>query len=59
MPRIIVRAEPGDRADDAPVTLEERVSPAHLETDHSCAALIERLGWAVLDAEAVERSRAA
>ncbi len=58
MPRIIVQADPSERVDDAAVTLEERVTTSHLETDHSCAALIERLGWAVLDAEDAERAHA-
>jgi hypothetical protein len=40
---------------DLYVLLEERVTASHLETDHSCAQLIERLGWAVLDAEGLER----
>ena len=58
MPRIIVQTEATEDQSGA-VLLEERVSATHLETDHSCAQLIERLGWAVLDAEDVERSRAA
>jgi hypothetical protein len=58
LPRIIVQTEKTETQDGA-VLLEERVSATHLETDHSCAQLIERLGWAVLDAEDVERHRAA
>jgi hypothetical protein len=58
VPRIIVQTDRTETEDGA-VLMEERVSATHLETDHSCAQLIERLGWAVLDAEDVERRRAA
>jgi len=54
MARIIVTADPGEHA-DAPVVLEELVYPVHLASDHSAAQLVERLTWAVGDAEAVER----
>ena len=54
MPRIIVQSD-ATNAQDGAVFLEERVSATHLETDHSCAQLIERVGWAVLDAEERER----
>ncbi|HLM86908.1 MAG TPA: hypothetical protein VK272_12040 [Solirubrobacteraceae bacterium] len=50
MARIIVTADPSERS-DAPVVLEERVYPVHLDSDHSAAQLIERLAWAVRDAE--------
>jgi hypothetical protein len=58
VPRIIVQTDKTE-AQDAAVLLEERVNATHLETDHSCAQLIERLGWAVLDAEDLERRPAA
>ena len=50
MPRIIVTTDPTEQR-DAPVLLEERVCSAHLASDHSAAQLIERLGWAINDAE--------
>jgi hypothetical protein len=50
MARIIVMADSSERQ-DAPVVLEERVYPVHLASDHSAAQLIERLTWAVGDAE--------
>jgi hypothetical protein len=56
MARIIVTAEPRERP-DTPVLLDERVRPEHLSNDHSAAQLIERLGWAISDAEDAERSR--
>ncbi len=54
MARIIVTADPTDRH-DAPVLLDERVCSLHLADDHSAAQLIERLGWAITDAENTER----
>jgi hypothetical protein len=54
MPKIIVISE--HRDGERRVALEERVVPAHLEDEHSAAQLVERLGWAILDAEQVERT---
>ena len=34
--------------------LNERVSAADFESEHFAALLVERLGWAVTDASAVE-----
>lgn len=53
MPRIIVQAEP--TRDHPPVMLmAERVATADLDSDHFASQLIERLGWALTDAEQVE-----
>ena len=54
MARIIVTADAGERS-EAPVVLDERVYPVHLASDHAAAQLIERLVWAVGDAEREER----
>jgi hypothetical protein len=55
MARIIVTTDlTPDR--DAPVLLEESVSSIHLDNDHNAAQLIERLGWAINDAENTQRS---
>lgn len=54
MARIIVTIEESERP-DAPVLLDERVCSDHLRDDHSAAQLMERLGWAVTDAEDTER----
>jgi hypothetical protein len=57
MPRIIVTAEPCERRnDDVPVLLEERVDSVHLTSDLGAAQLIERIAWAVSDAEHAERA---
>jgi hypothetical protein len=53
MARIIVTTDPTEQS-DAPVLLEESVYPVHLDDDHTAAQLIERLGWAVTDAENAE-----
>jgi hypothetical protein len=55
MARIIVTTDPTDER-DAPVLLEERIYPVHVASDHAAAQLIERLGWAISDAENAERS---
>jgi hypothetical protein len=54
MARIIVTADP-TAADDQPVLLEESVSSVHLSTGHAAAQLVERLAWAIADAEDAER----
>jgi hypothetical protein len=54
MARIIVTADPTEQR-DAPVLLDERICSAHIADDHSATQLIERLGWAITDAENAER----
>ncbi len=58
MARIIVTTDPTtDRA--APVLLDESVYSIHLDNDHNAAQLIERLGWAINDAEKAQRTEQA
>ena len=57
MARIIVTADPAARS-DAAVLLDETVQPVHLSSDHAARQLIERLAWALGDAEELERSDA-
>ena len=54
MPQIIVRAAPGERPGS--VTLQERVNGNDLNSDHFAGQLVERIGWALLDAEDIEES---
>ena len=54
MPRIIVTTEPSLLPDDAPVLLNEQVHSVHLSTGHAAAQLVERLAWAISDAEDAE-----
>ena len=71
MARIIVMAEPSDRrrptdrhlvdhpGEQSPVLLDERVDPVHLCDDHAAEQLIQRLAWAVNDAEEVQTTAGA
>jgi len=54
MARIIVTTDPSTE-DAAPVLLDESVYSIHLDNDHNSAQLVERLGWAITDAEAIQR----
>jgi hypothetical protein len=53
MPRVLVTTDPSASAGTA-VLLDEQVQAVHLSDDHSAAQLIERLGWAIGEAEATE-----
>ena len=55
MARIIVTTDPTTQH-AAPVLLEESVNSIHLDNDHTAAQLIERLGWAIADAEDTQRA---
>jgi hypothetical protein len=60
MARIIVTTGPvGARSasapEETPVLLDEQVNSAHLCDDHAAEQLIERLAWAVTDADDAER----
>jgi len=55
MPRVIVTTDSSQRRDDAQVLLDERVDSVHLSSDLAAAQLIERIAWAVSDAEHAER----
>jgi hypothetical protein len=54
MPRIIVTTDPPQMNNDPPVLLDERVHSVHLSTGHAAAQLVERLAWAISDAENAE-----
>ncbi len=58
MARIIVTTDRTERS-DAPVLLEERVYPVHLASDHAATQLMERLAWAISDAERREQAEPA
>jgi hypothetical protein len=63
MPRIIVTTDPLTTSSaekrEASVLLDERVNSLHLSDDHAAEQLIERLAWAVNDAEDTQRELAA
>ncbi len=53
MPKIIIQTD-GSHEGTGVVTLAERVIPAPAQSDHYLEQLVERLGWALLDAEELE-----
>jgi hypothetical protein len=59
MPQIIVIADRGATFGAGAVTLRERVNVADFESQHFATQLVERLGWAVEDADREERLPAA
>ena len=58
MARIIVTADPTTRH-TTPVLLDESVYSIDLGNDDNAARLIERLGWAITDAETTQRAEQA
>ncbi len=56
MPQIIVTTKPSDGRREEAVMLRERVSVADFESRHFADQLVERLGWAVSDADDVEQT---
>ena len=53
MCQIVVMADV-EKEDQRIVLLSEHVDPNELERDDLCERLVERVGWAIVDAEAVE-----
>jgi hypothetical protein len=56
MPRVLVTTEHTDSGEET-VVLDEQVHAVHLGTDHAAMQFIERLGWAITDAEQAEDRR--
>jgi hypothetical protein len=56
VPQIIVTADHAQDQNPDGVMLRERVNPADFESERFAANLIERLGWAVVDATEIERT---
>jgi hypothetical protein len=59
MPQIVVIADRSDSGDERAVMFTERVSVSDFESRHFQTQFVERLGWAVGDADAVERTPSA
>src|SRR5438309_82213 len=57
MPRIIIQTE-GTQQHAPAATLSERLAPADARSDHYLDQLIERIAWALLDAEDLEAANA-
>jgi hypothetical protein len=58
MPRVIVTTNQPP-AGEPSVLLDEHLSSVHLSSDHSASQLVERLSWAIRDAERAELDRIA
>lgn len=58
MPRILVLTEPVQKPDDG-VMLDEHIAASDLASDHFATQLIERIGWALTDAESTSTTRLA
>jgi hypothetical protein len=56
LPRIIVTSDAVEQNLPAPVLLDEQVDSANLCEDNGAEELIERLGWALADADDRERA---
>jgi hypothetical protein len=56
MPQILVTTDTRTNARED-VLLKERISLPDLESDHFSERLLERLGWALLDADEAEHRR--
>lgn len=54
MPTIIIQTA-SNNDDPAAITLSERIVPADAHSEHYLAQLVERVGWALLDAEELEQ----
>ena len=50
MARVIVKTDTGS-TEDSHVVMEETLECAHLADEHSAAQFVERLGWAISDAD--------
>jgi hypothetical protein len=58
MPQIIVTADKSTEDAEPPIMFRERVSVSDFDSPHFAAQLVERLGWAVGDADDLnQRSR--
>jgi hypothetical protein len=55
MPHILVIADHAPEGAEPPIMFRERVNVRDFESSHFAVQLVERLGWAVGDADAVAR----
>lgn len=58
MPQIIVTADHPAADGERPIMFQERVTVSDFESGHFAKQLVERLGWAVGDADEVNRRSA-
>jgi len=55
MPQILVVADP-PQENGSTVVYRERITASDLESDHFSGQLVERVGWAVVDADRIEET---
>lgn len=55
MPQILIATDDRQQSEST-VVYKERIDLNDLESDHFSAQLIERVGWAVLDADELEHT---
>lgn len=53
MPQILVATDDHEQSTST-VVYREWIAPSDLESDHFSAQLVERVGWAVVDADEIE-----
>lgn len=58
MPRVIVTTDPVGLPNEVSILLDEQVQALHVSSRHAADQLVERIAWAITDAEAAERSGA-
>lgn len=56
MPSILIVPETGTDDVEEHFKLRERINVSDLHDEHICAQLLQRIGWAVEDAEREERN---
>lgn len=54
MAQILVVTSPHQNEGSGKVVYRERINPSDLESDHFSGQLVERVGWAVVDANELE-----
>lgn len=57
MPQIVVRAS-GLESRRGAIVMRERVAPSDLESEQFTSHLLERIGWALADADSIESRQA-
>ncbi len=57
MPRMTVTTDVRPDEGEPAILFDERVQSVHLSTGHAAAQLVERLAWAIIDAERTEDQR--
>ena len=58
MPQIVVMANRADGSSEQAVMFRERVTVSDFESRHFADQLVQRIGWAVSDADDVEQTPA-